>query len=269
MFDCVAMNLGGWISFISPIAGTIIGIAGLVAGWIYYRNGRRQAANARQLTEQGLRTSRNLAQTAERNLGFDYLTAWIDVMQYGMCRNNTGCSEDKLSEDEHYSLREYMVKFNNTGIALLQNSVTDDHARNVVEPALAYIEKAYLATDDLFGPGPSVSRYEAGRLWLVEARRVCNELAEDGAAKAAAEDVERKIWAAHEDLDRGLTQKMYDPVNEVAFFAGPSVEDMLERDLARAEEFLDHLPVCRGRLRIWKEKGLLADLQISDDLKFE
>lgn len=263
------MDSGVWVSITSLIVGTIIGIAGLVAGWVYFRRGRGQAADARQLTEEGLRTSRNLAQTAERNLGFDYLTAWIDIMQYGMCRNNTGSSEDKLSDEEHYALREHMVRFNSMGIELLRNSVTDDHARNVVDPALEYIEKTYLETDDPFGPGPSVEQYEAGRLWMIEARRVCNELAENGIAKAAAEDVDRKIWAAHAQLDDGLTQKIYDPVSQVAIFSGHSVEAMLERDFTRWEEFRKHLPLCRRRLGVWKEKGMLSDLQISDDLKFE
>lgn len=263
------MDLGVWVSLISLIIGAVIGLAGLVAGWVYYRKGREQDSDARRLAEDSMRTSRNLAQSAERNLGFDYLTAWVDLMQYGMCRNNTGSSKDKLSKEETYSLRACMVKYNNTGFALLQTSVMDDHADNIVDPALEYIAKAYLDTDDPFGPGPSVEQYEVGRLWLLEARRVCNELAESGSAKAAAEEVDSRIRTAQAELDSGLTQKLYDPTNQVAVFTGDAVQDMFYRELARWEEFQAHLPKCRGRLRVWREKGMLSDLQIDDDLTFE
>lgn len=264
-----SMDTGVWVSIIGIAIGAIIGIVGLIAGWIYFRKGRQQAADARKLAEESARTSRNLAQSHDRNLGFDYLTLWVDLMQYGMCRNNTGHSKDKLSKDELRSLRDHMIRYENTGIALLENTLLDDHAESIVAPAYRYIINVFLENDNPFGPGPSVERYEAARIWLVEARRVCNEIAESGSAERAAEEVERKVYAAQEELNSRLSQKLYDPNLKVAIFTGDAVPDMLNRDLARLGEFEDHLEVCRSRLRVWKERGMLSELRISDDFSLQ
>jgi hypothetical protein len=237
------------------ISGVAVAVVTILIGYVWYRKNRALARQANALAEKSRRSSINLAQSADRNFGFDHFVAAIDRMQYGLCRDNTGDDSHKLSRMETLSVQETVAACIENGLDLLRNSVVD---YDLVQPVLDYMTMLYLSSqdDDPIITPPSVAQYEACRDWLQETRRVCNEMTEGGSAQRHAEEILRQKVAAEDALDRGFTRKYHDAHLGVSVIFGDSVIELAERNADMMRAYAEYLPICKRRVDSWDRRAI-------------
>jgi hypothetical protein len=248
------VDIGVWVG----ISGVIVAVVAILTGYIWYRRSRELSERANALAEKSRLSSINLAQTADRNMGFDYFVAAVDCIQYVLCRDNTGREEDELSKAEGDSISERITFCVENGLQLLRAAVAD---YDLVQPVLDYVTALYLCPDGLNDPiiaPASIMQYEACRDWLHETKRMCNEMPAGGSAQRYAEEIHRQKWAAEEALNKGFTQKLVDVHNGVAVLVGTSVLELAERNADTMRSYAAHVPICERRLDSWDRRGIWA-----------
>lgn len=248
------MDIGVWVG----ISGVVVAVVAILTGYIWYRKSRELSERANALAEKSRLSSINLAQTIDRNMGFDYFVAAVDCVQYVLCRDNTGREEDKVSKAEVESISERITFCVENGLQLLRNTVVD---YDLVQPVLDYVTALYLCPGGLDDPiiaPASIMQYEACRDWLHETKRICNEMPAGGSAQRYAEEIYRQKCAAEEALDKGFTKKLVDVDNGVALLVGKSVLELAERNADAMRSYEVHLPICKRRLDSWDRRGIWA-----------
>lgn len=202
-------------------------------------------------------SSINAAHVDGRERGFDNLVAFIDGFQYYLCRQNSGGQENRFTADELRESRAAGRRRYTRGKELLYKHI---HHHKLIDPVIDYINDLYFPEHeaDLVSQLPWPDEYEACRMFLFDAQRICDQLDRKwGASKKIAAEIKRQRQEIQRKIDRGIANK-YRTTDGVTIMTmdGEAMATIGQRDYKMLGALEECQPICKARLDDWADRGI-------------
>ncbi|RIR97828.1 hypothetical protein [Mycobacteroides abscessus] len=242
--------IGVWVGVISAI----IALIALIASYLWYRGNRKLTKESIAVGERSRVSGINSSRGDSRELGFQNMIAAIDTMQYYLCRQNSGGSANRLSDEEYAEMSHKLKRRMELGRQLLLANVSD---YDVVDPTLEHIEQLYFTRKVHMIDAPTREQYELCRSMLIECQRLCDELETDSSAQKKAAAIQQQKDMLNSGIVSKLSGRLIASDGVIIIpGAGDGAMDFIKHEIAAQEEMESYQKVCEERLKAWEHRGI-------------